>query len=45
MLLNTQIYFISYTSNIDIAYGYGVIRQNIYRTQLVFNKHHVFRTG
>jgi hypothetical protein len=28
-----KIYFISYTSNIDIAYGYGVIRQNIYRTQ------------
>jgi surface antigen len=27
------IYFISYTSNIDIAYGYGFIRQNIYRTQ------------
>jgi hypothetical protein len=26
-------YFISYTSNIDIAYGYGFIRQNIYRTQ------------
>jgi hypothetical protein len=28
-----KIYFISYTSNIDIAYGYGFIRQNIYRTQ------------
>jgi hypothetical protein len=28
-----KIYFISYTFNIDIAYGYGFIRQNIYRTQ------------
>jgi hypothetical protein len=23
----------NFTSNIDIAYGYGFIRQNIYRTQ------------